>query len=182
MSRIFIVCPECHQKLSFMEMPGYENKIVECPKCHFKAAVSVYRGGAFSRGAHGSDEVATQLVTPPPSTLTIGQFRVKSTGEVQWLKEGSTVIGRRAQTSTADIQISSDPYMSRRHVRIDVVKLPSGGYEHRLIEINSTNIVKLNGRPIQRGDILKLKFGDVLTLGKTDIIIESGDEDATRLM
>ena len=53
-------------------------------------------------------------------------------------------------------------------MKIDVVKKPSG-YEHRLVEINSKNIVKLNGKPINRGDILVLKFGDVLTLGVSDI-------------
>ena len=73
-------------------------------------------------------------------------------------------------------------YMSRQHVLIDVVK-KGFGYEHHLVEINSKNIVKLNGKPINRGDILILKFGDTMTLGMTDIVLESRivDEEATRL-
>lgn len=180
MGKIFIVCPECRQQLSFNEVPGYQNMVVECPKCHFKANASVYQRGVQARGAHGADDAPTQLVLPPRSTLDVGQIKVKSTGEVQWLKTGSNVIGRRAKTGTADIKISNDMYMSRRHVQIDVVKT-AGGYEHRLVEINSKNIVKLNGKPINRGDILILKFGDVLTLGTTDIVLESNDEEATRL-
>lgn len=180
MGKIFIVCPECRQQLSFNEVPGYQNMVVECPKCHFKANASVYQRGMQARGAQGADDAPTQLVLPPRSTLDVGQIKVKSTGEVQWLKTGSNVIGRRAQTGTADIKISNDMYMSRRHVQIDVVKT-AGGYEHRLVEINSKNIVKLNGKPINRGDILILKFGDVLTLGTTDIVLESNDEEATRL-
>ena len=180
MGRIFIVCPECHQQLSFNEVPGYQNMVVECPKCHFKANASVYQSGAQARGGQGADEMPTQLIVPPKSVADIGQIRVKSTGEIQFLKEGENVIGRRAQTGTADIKISTDMYMSRRHVRIDVVRKVAG-FEHRLVEINSKNIVKLNGKPINRGDILVLKFGDTMTLGTTDIVLESNDVEATRL-
>lgn len=182
MGKIFIVCPECHQQLSFNEVPGYQNMVVECPKCHFKANASVYQSGTQARGAQGADEMPTQLVIPPKSVADIGQIRVKATNEIQFLKEGQNIIGRRAKTGTADIKISTDMYMSRQHVRIDVVKKITG-YEHRLIEINSKNIVKLNGKPINRGDILILKFGDTMTLGTTDIVLESKivDEEATRL-
>lgn len=181
MGKIYIVCPECHQQLSFNEVPGYQNMIVECPKCHFKANASVYQSGEQARGARGADDVPTQLVFAPRTTLDIGQIRVVSTNEIQWLKAGRNVIGRRAETGTADIKISNDMYMSRRHVQIDVVK-KAGGYEHRLVEIGSKNIIYLNNKPIKRGDILVLKFGDVLTLGRTDIVIESNSDEATRLM
>ena len=181
MGRIYIDCPECHQQLSFNEVAGYQNMVVECPKCHFKANVSVYQGGLQARGAHGADDMATQLVMPPSSSADVGQIRVTSSNEIQWLKPGSNIIGRRAETGTADIKISNDMYMSRRHVRIDVVKKLLG-YEHHLVEINSKNIVKLNGKPINRGDILVIRFGDTLTLGKTDIILESRDDDSTRLV
>ena len=180
MGKIFIVCPECHQQLSFNEVPGYQNMVVECPKCHFKANASVYQSGAHARGAQGADEMPTQLVMPPKSLADIGRIRVKSTNEIQFLKAGKNIIGRRAKTGTADIKISTDMYMSRQHVLIDVVK-KYFGYEHHLVEINSKNIVKLNGRPIKRGDVLVLKFGDTMTLGMTDIILESNDDEATRL-
>ncbi|MBD5360463.1 MAG: FHA domain-containing protein [Bacteroides sp.] len=180
MGKIFIVCPECHQQLSFNEVPGYQNMVVECPKCHFKANASVYQGGMQAQGAHGADEMPTQLVMPPRSAATIGQIRVKSTNEIQYLKAGKNIIGRRAKTGTADIRISTDIYMSRQHVLIDVVE-KGDGYEHRLVEINSKNIVKLNGKPVNRGDILLLKFGDTMTLGMTDIVLESNDDETTRL-
>lgn len=180
MGKIFIVCPECRQQLSFNEVPGYQNMVVECPKCHFKATASVYQRGAQARGAQGSSDVPTQLVAPPRSASDIGQIRVKDTNEIQFLKEGQNIIGRRAQTGTADIRISTDIYMSRQHVRIDVVRKEMG-FEHHLIEINSKNIVKLNGLPINRGDILILKFGDTMTLGKTDIVLESNEYEETKL-
>lgn len=180
MGRIYITCPECRQQLTFQEVPGYQNMVVECPKCHFKANASVYRGGAQSRGAQGADDMPTEVAYAPSSSVDIGQIRVISTDEVQYLKEGSQIIGRRAQTGTADIKISNDKFMSRRHVQIDVVKTWNG-YEHRLLEIGSTNLPKLNGKEIQRGDILKLKFGDVITLGNTEIRLESNSDEATKI-
>lgn len=180
MGKISIICPECRRQLSFMEVSGYQDKIVECPVCHFKAKVSVYLSGNSSRGAHGADDVPTELVMPPKSSYDVGQIRVKTTNEVQWLKEGSNVIGRRAKSGNADIKISNDEYMSRRNVQIDVIKRPHG-YEHRLVEINSTNPVKLNGKNVGKGDILIIKYGDVITLGTTDILLEANDDDATRL-
>lgn len=181
MGKIFISCPECHTGLSINEIPGYQNMIIECPACHFKSQVCEFQGKSQARGGQGADDMPTQLVMPGQSTLDVGQIRVKSTNEVVMLKPGSNVIGRRAQTGTADIKISTDMYMSRRHVIIEVVKKPSG-YEHRLVEINSKNIVKLNGKPINRGEILILKFGDTLTLGTTDIVLESNSDDATRVL
>lgn len=180
MGKVFIVCPECRQQLSFNEVAGYQNMVVECPKCHFKAKASVYQSSMQGGGGFGSDDSPTQLVMPPASSFDVGQIRVKSTNEIQWLNPGRNVIGRRAQTGNADIKISNDMYMSRSHVQIDVVK-KAGGYEHRLVEINSKNIVKLNGKPINRGDIIILKFGDVMTLGTTDIVLESNSDEATRL-
>lgn len=180
MGRIYIVCPECHQQLSFNEVPGYQNMVVECPKCRFKANASVYQSGARARGAQGADDMPTQLVIPPRASMDAGQIRVVATNEIQWLKPGSNVIGRRANSGTADIKISNDMYMSRRHVQIDVVAM-NGGYKHHLVEINSKNVVKLNGVAVNRGDVLVLKFGDVMTLGETDIVLEANDDESTRL-
>ena len=180
MARILITCPECRQHLSFEEITGYQNMLVECPKCHFKANVSVYQNGGGARGSHGADEMSTKILYAPSSSIDVGQIRVLSTNEVQYLKIGSNVIGRRAQSGNADIKISNDMYMSRRNVQIDVVK-KSTGFEHRLVEIGSTNTVKLNGTPVNRGDILIIKFGDVLTLGHTEIRLESNSDEATRI-
>ena len=182
MGKIFLVCPNCRTRLSFPEVPGYQDKIVECPICHFKAKANVYQGGAASKGGQGSDDEATQL---PGSMMQqkfdMGHIRVGTTNQRCPLKMGTNVIGRIAQSGKADIQITQDPYMSRRHLQIDVVKTPHG-IEHHLVEINSKNIIVLNGKPIQRNDILNLQFGDKLTLGKTDVYLEETDDEATQIV
>ena len=178
MGKIYIICPECHQKLSFEEVPGYQNMLVECPKCHFKANASVYQ--SHSRGGQGASDTPTTLLYAPRSSMDIGQIRVISTNEIQYLKEGTQIIGRRANSGNADIKISDDIYMSRRHIRIDVVK-KNGGYEHRLYEIGSTNLPRLNKNLVNKGDILIIHFGDIITLGKTDIRLESNSNDETKI-
>ena len=138
--------------------------------------------GAMGQGGQGSDDEATQM----PSAMMqqkndLGQIRVSTTGQRCPLKMGTNVIGRLAQSGKADIQITHDEYMSRRHLQIDVVQTPYG-IEHHLVEINSKNIIDLNDKPIQRGDILKIKFGDKMTLGKTDIYLEETDDEATQIV
>ena len=182
MGKIFLVCPNCKTRLSFPEIPGYQDKIVDCPICHFKAKANVYQSGALGKGGQGSDDDATQL---PGAMMQqkndLGQIYVSTTGQRCPLKMGTNVIGRLAQSGNADIQITQDQYMSRRHLQIDVVKT-NYGIEHHLVEINSKNIIILNDKPIQRGDILKLKFGDKLRLGRTDIYLEETDDEATQIV
>lgn len=182
MKKVFLVCPNCRTRLSFPKVEGYQDKIVECPICHFKALVNVYLSGKAGQGGHGSNDEATQLPGNVwQSSSDVGQIRVATTGQRCPLKLGKNVIGRIAQTGKADIQITHDAYMSRQHVLIDVVQ-GAHGLEHRLVEIGSKNIVLLNGKPIQRNDILHLKFGDCMTLGKTDIYLEETDEEATQIV
>ena len=143
--------------------------------------------GKAGKGGLGASDEATQL---PGSfgqqvKTDTGQVRVVQTGQICELHMGSQVLGRLAQSGTADIQIGNDnyndKYMSRRHVQIDVVKT-ARGVEHHLVEIGSKNIIQLNGKDIQRGDEIILNFGDKLTLGKTDLILEETNEDATQVL
>lgn len=176
-----MVCPSCKHQLSFMEFPGYRDKIFECNHCHFRAQFNLFQQGRAAQGGQGADEESTQLPSNLQMSFDAGQLRVVHTGQLFALVKGSNIIGRKASTSKASIQIEGDEYMSRQHVEIKVVTCASG-YEHHLIEINSKNPMKLNGREIQRNDIIKIKFGDRLTLGKTDVILEHADEESTRLV
>ena len=187
MGVISVVCPNCRSRLSIQDAPDIQDKILPCPICKFRAKVSVYQIGQAGKGGQGASDDDTQL---PGSLLQqmktdTGQMRVVQTGQICELRMGSQVLGRLAMTGTADMQIGSDnyrdEYMSRRHVRIDVVQTPHG-IEHRLIEIGSKNIILLNGSAIQRGDEIVLSFGDELTLGKTQVVLEETNEDATRVI
>lgn len=185
--KISIICPNCRAKLSFMEVPGWKEKLVECPHCHFKSQANVYQMGFAAPKPGSTDDAFTQLASgfcPSRQSAVIGVIKVEETGRTHQLQMGTNVIGRVATTGTADLKISTDPYMSRRHLQIDVVDGPTG-IEHRLVEIESKNIIILNGKPIQRKDVLVLKFGDKMVLGKTTVSLEAptpDDEENTKLM
>ncbi len=187
MDVISVVCPNCRSRLSIQNVPGVMDKVLPCPICKYKAKVSVYKIGQAGKGGQGASDEATQLPGYIGQQVKndTGQMRVLQTGQICELRLGSQVLGRLAQSGTADVQIGSDKYrdeyMSRRHVQIDVIKT-SHGIEHHLVEIGSKNIIQLNGRDILRGDEIILNFGDKLTLGKTDIILEETDDDATRIV
>lgn len=182
-----MVCPNCRSRLSVQDVPGIQDKILACPICKYKAKVSLYQMGQAGKGDQGASDEATRL---PGSfgqqvKTDTGQMRVLQTGQICELRMGSQVLGRLAQSGTADLQIGSDTYrdeyMSRRHVQIDVVRTALG-IEHHLVEIGSKNIIQLNGRDIMRGDEIVLNFGDKLTLGKTDIVLEETNDEATKVI
>lgn len=184
--KISIICPNCRAKLSFAGVPGWQEKLVECPQCHFKAKANVYKTGLAAQGGYGANDDQTQLPDNfhPTQNSAIGVIKVLATGRCFQLKEGTNVLGRVASSGTADLKISHDPYMSRRHLQVDVVKTPLG-LEHRLVEIDSKNIIVLNGRPIQRGDVLKLNVGDRMMLGRTEVAFDMpkpSDDEATQLI
>lgn len=187
MKTISVVCPNCQTRLSIQDTPGIEDKLLSCPVCKYKAKVSVFQIGQAGQGGLGASDDATQLPDCMQQTgkNDIGQMKVMQTGQICQLRMGSQVLGRLAESGTADIQIGNDhyrdEYMSRRHVQMDVVRTAQG-IEHHLVEIGSKNIILLNGKAIKRGDQLVLKFGDKLTLGRTDILLEETNEESTRLI
>lgn len=186
--KVQVVCPNCHKILSFNEVPGWQDKLIECPNCHFKAKASIYQSGSFAKGGMGSDDCATEIVGANSNAAhqdtEIGVIKEVSTGRAFQLKMGTNVLGRIAKSGKADMMINQDPYMSRSHLRIDVIQTASG-IEHRLVEIDSKNVIVLNGRPIQRKDILKLNYGDRMKLGQTEVIFDHArpdDDEPTQLL
>ena len=173
-------CPECHLRLSYSYEDGHENKMATCPRCGFQAKARLFLDELQQSSIKSIGEMPTRIIGIPKGPDDTGQIRVLATGEVQWLNMGSNIIGRRVDSGDADIKISNDTTMSRRHVQIDVVKTKYG-LQHRLVEMGSLNLVQLNEEKIQRGDILILRFGDTLTLGQTKIILEPIRKDTTRL-
>lgn len=186
--KISIVCPHCRAKLSFMTVAGWQEKFVVCPHCHFKDKANAYQQYAPVQNSGAAiNDSDTQLASglyPSMSASQVGVIKVLETGRCHQLQMGTNIIGRVAKTGDADLKISTDPCMSRRHLRIDVVEGPLG-IEHRLVEIGAKNNILLNGSPINRQDILVLSFGDILVLGQTKVSLEkptNEDEEHTCLV
>jgi hypothetical protein len=166
-----LTCPQCHTVSSLntdWDRLDINKALVTCPKCGFKATVALFLSGGIAGGGYGPGG-ATVIPPSKQADKRKGYLRIGSgSGKEFALKEGENMIGR---SETADIVISSDEYVSRRHVIIEGVA-KAQGCEYRLKEINCKNPVVLNGNVVGRGDVIVLETGDKLTLGRTEVYFE----------
>ncbi|MDR0895218.1 MAG: FHA domain-containing protein [Prevotellaceae bacterium] len=166
-----VKCPQCHAIL--MPPSNIGDGLITCPRCKFNAKLDLYLMGDVSGGGHGPGGVppTRPQSDPPPPDSRKGYLRVAATGAVFPLKAGENVIGRIAESGTADIRISKDICLSRRHVIIEAVT-KVGRTEYHLKDINSKNPIKLNGSVVGRENVVVLEAGDELILGKTAVYFE----------
>lgn len=98
-------------------------------------------------------DVQDMGLRPEALTLVVNGERIPVT-------KRETSIGRSRERDV----VVDDPNVSRQHCEIRHV-----GYDYVLYDLNSTNGVVVNGRPITR---VALANGDVITLGATEIRVE----------
>lgn len=100
-------------------------------------------------------------------------------GDFYVVKGDRVVVGRKSNSSTADVQIPSSRYMSREHVAIS--KRNDGYYVEW---VGSTNPAVLNGVDLKKNAAAKLHNGDVLVLGKCVAVwvAKEYDEDGSILL
>jgi hypothetical protein len=98
--------------------------------------------------------------------LGLGRELVSLTvnGTKHELEEGRAVIGR---SKDCDIQLS-DPNVSRRHAEVR-----QEGAAYWVVDLDSTNGMEVNGRRQKRA---KLRQGDRITLGSTDLVFQRETE------
>ena len=92
-------------------------------------------------------------------TITNGPLK----GTVRILTAAQFTLGR---STDCEFAIAEDPKISRRHA---TVALTPEGYE--IVCLNESNPVLVNGREIQKA---RLKAGDVVTVGSTDLKFNPG--------
>lgn len=87
------------------------------------------------------------------------------------LSIGVNIVGRKASTSQATVQIeTSDRYMSRQHARIVVTRLPGGKLKSVISNDHNKNISTIDGQDLLQGDAIVLNNGDRIVMGETTVI------------
>ena len=84
------------------------------------------------------------------------------------LSEGRTIIGREDDEEPSDISLSGDDTISRRSISIDIVA-DEFGFDYIMKVLNASNPVSVNGKQIYIGEKVYLDFGDIITIGKTNL-------------
>lgn len=178
---IKVRCPWCSKVLRIKEPETTVGKSITCPVCKQKNPLASF---ARVEEAHSSStDGKTQLLTP--GNNRIGILRHLPYGHEYPLKCGRNVIGRKSETSKADIQLPLDDnlYISREHIVIDVVYNPLSGYQH-LISLykEKVNDTYLGKEKLTPGDQLILSDGLVITLpNDTQLRFEIPDGDKTQM-
>lgn len=178
---IKIKCPYCSAVLAVKKQPGLENKSISCPVCKetspfrlFKTVV--YKVDKTEYPESGMTDAEDETEIGESKKCVIGHLRLQGQSATPFiLKEGKNIVGRKASTSTADIQIpvGDSRRMSREHLVIEVKKSHNNGYVHYLsLCKQKQNETFLNNEIVEYGDCIALKNGDTLRLPDATLVFE----------
>lgn len=194
-----VKCPKCGVMLEVKNSKNEVQKVIICPKCKTKLKVNfppqqepieaptVYGtpkpsgdGGATQLGSglsgatvlSGVPSGSTQYVAPSQNKAT-GTPYLLYEGKKYSLQEGKNIVGRKAKTSEASVQIeTSDRYMSRQHCNITVTTMSDESKKVVFSNYQNKNQTIIDGQEICTGDEIRLTDGDSITMGHTTIIFK----------
>ncbi len=175
---IKIKCPHCAVVLSVKPMPGLESKSVTCPNCKTRSKFTEFK--LWKPKVKDADKTDYEEATNynektqySEDTLqsSIGTLTLKRTGEALKLSFGTNIIGRKAQSSQANVQFeTSDMHISRQHSCIDIKEVAGKGMVHYLSNAQNKNATFVNGKQINNGDVIILKTGDVIKMASEELV------------
>lgn len=179
-----IQCPKCGVVLDVKNSKNEEMKQINCPKCKTLLQVRflpqqkpVEAHTFYAPQRQAANAGATQLAGGLSAETQLQSLAKKPKvaklifEEVEYaLNKGRNIIGRKASTSSATIQIeTNDRYMSRMHIVITISALPDGSVKAVLCNDKNKNETRVNGQPVVAGDMIRLEDGNTITMGKTTI-------------
>lgn len=188
-----IQCPTCKVVLDVKNSKNEAEKLIACPSCRTTLKVkfppqqepmeanTYYAPPKQPATDCGATQLAmggcgaTQLVADVPKQETTATLLYG--GKTYPLEEGQNVVGRKAVTSNATIQIeTTDRYMSRQHCVVTVTTLPDGTKKVVLCNDQNKNATTIDGTPIERGDQIRLTDGNSIMMGKTTLTFKLQDK------
>lgn len=180
-----IICPKCKAVLEVKNSKNELEKQIACPSCRTALKVKfppqqepmeakTYIAPPKQPADNGATQLAaeiggaTQLMADVPKQETTATLLYG--GKTYPLEEGQNVVGRKANTSTATVQIETDDrYMSRQHCVVTVTTLPDGTKKVVLCNDQNKNATTIDGVPIEKGDQIRLTDGNGITMGRTTV-------------
>ena len=194
-----IKCPNCQVVLDISNSKNESVKQITCPKCkallqvkfqpqpapleaetYYAPKKPVADNGATQLAGSNNGETqlaggsygATQLATPKEKTQS-SRARLVFEDHPYFLEEGQNIIGRKGNTSKADVQIATDDrYMSRQHCSITVTSLPDGTTKAVLSNYQNKNLTSIDGQEIEKGDAIRLVNGNRIMMGHTTVVFK----------
>ncbi|MCM1006295.1 MAG: FHA domain-containing protein [Prevotella sp.] len=174
---IKVKCPWCGAQLRIKEQANPQGKSITCPICKNKNPLV-----EFIQVEEIGVEEGTEL--PKFGLNRIGILR-STDGKCYRLNPGKNVVGRKAETSKADVRIDThgNVHTSREHLIIDVERTSFGGYRHWVSlykkEVNDTFV---DGEKLTEYDKIELTDGNIIKLPDLSLTFELPDADKTRIL
>lgn len=185
-----IKCPNCQVVLDVTNSKNEQVKQIICPKCQAVLQVKFHpqqtpleaetfiatpkRPLADSGETQlaGSSYGATQLVTPKEVPKESNAHLVFE-NHAYFLEEGKNIIGRKGNTSKADIQIETDDrYMSRQHCSITITTMADGTKKAVLSNYQNKNLTTIDNQELEAFDAIRLVNGNRIKMGHTTVIFK----------
>lgn len=163
---------------AIMDVTNSRNEAVKsfkCPNCGKQIDVPFHKLSA--------DDGETRLGDRPSSGATqLGGFNLQHMschllldGKPYDLQMGRNSVGRAASSSNADVQLdTTDKFMSRQHVVINVRRLPDGSIKCDISNDKNKNSTRVNNYTLGPDDAIVLHDGDRITMGDTTITFHYG--------
>lgn len=171
-----IQCPHCNSILNVKNPENLAGKRVQCPACQTLNAFADYRKVRLT-AVEQEDDTQTLKEETKLDPIVLGNKGILvMAGKEYPLHKGISVIGRKASSSKATVQIDVETLshevgstMSRSHALISVTA-GQYGYLHTLQQMpEAKNETWVNGVPLQRGDVIRLNDGDIIRMGLVDV-------------
>ncbi len=175
-NKITIKCPYCASILSIVDQPNLDNKLMKCPVCTktspFKSYIRMEnRNSEKTEYQSGNTQTQYDKKTSvrESNDLILGELHVVNSDTQNFrLKMGKNIIGRKADSSKADFQISvkeTPSRLSREHLIIDVNRVEGKGFVHTIsLYKQQVNDTFVNNEKVYYGESLILHHGDVIKL------------------
>ena len=175
-----VKCPSCGVVLEVKNSKNEEVKIINCPQCGTALRVRFPQHAnepldaethIAGKGWGGETMIANVKNTSGKAFIICENQRYE-------LSEGSQIVGRKASTSTADVQLDvADRYMSRLNAVV-AVRNTNGQLLVSIANYKNQNPIKVGAVQLLPDDELVLNDGDVFTMGKTTMTLKiEQDED-----
>lgn len=191
-----IKCPSCGALLDVRNSQNEAVKMITCPQCKVQLRVNFapQQQNAMSgetqyvnpnagetqyvnRDAGETRYVGQSSNVNPDETVLAGKQTVASPGYLSFggqkypLEFGNNVIGRKASSSQATVQIATDDrYMSRQHLIINVIKVSTDKVRVAASNYHNKNASYMNGQLLNEGDQLILTNGSTIKMGNTTVV------------
>ena len=159
-----LTCPVCHQKRRFVEF----QRVNAVPK----PTPAPNNATIFSANQPAQTPIDNGTIFGPENKSgKIAHLLDQGSDATYPLKEGENVVGRKAQSSSASVQIDTvDKRMSREHLVITAEHTAAGySYSLRLFK-KDVNDTLLNGSPLSFGNEYQLSNGDRLQFNQCQLI------------